>query len=93
MRPGKPPAAANGFDSRNPLEPVILGPTSEDYSDPDAVQETFVQQRGLERNRLGVTGDVRDLIKDGKLDPPEQPAEVSKRGDPKPLKSTFYDES
>ena len=70
-----------------------LGPTSEDYSDPDAVQEVFVQQRGLARNRLGPTGDVRDLIKDGKLDPPEKPAEVSRRGEPKPLKSTFYDES
>lgn len=70
-----------------------LGPTSEDYSDPDAVQETFVQQRGLERNRLGPTGDVRDLIKDGKLDPPEQPAEVSKRGSPNKIESSFYDES
>lgn len=75
------------------IDKVPLGPTSEEYSDADAVQEVFVQQRGLARNRLGVTGDVRDLIKDGKLDAPEQPAEVSKRGDPKPLESTFYDGS
>tara|TARA_B100000700_G_scaffold306585_1_gene381918 strand:+ start:409 stop:1068 length:660 start_codon:yes stop_codon:yes gene_type:complete len=68
------------------------GPTSTDFSDPDAVQETFVQQRGLPANRLGPTGDVRALIEEGKLDPPEVPAEVSKRGDPKPVKSTFYDE-
>jgi hypothetical protein len=70
-----------------------IGPTSEDYSDPDAVQETFVQQRGLERNRLGPTGDERALIKSGKLDAPEKPAEVSKRGDPDKLQSSFYDES
>ena len=69
-----------------------IGPTSEDYSDPDAVQETFVQQRGLPANRLGPTGDVRALIKDGKLEAPEVPTEVSRRGDPKPIKSTFYDE-
>ena len=25
----------------------VLGPTNEEYSDPDAVQETFVQQRGF----------------------------------------------
>ena len=70
-----------------------LGPTSEDYSDPDAIQETFIQQRGLEQNRLGKTGDVRDLIKQGKLETPEKPAEVSKRGDPRKIQSTFYDES
>jgi hypothetical protein len=70
-----------------------LGPTSEDYTDPDAIQETFVQQRGAEQNRLGKTGDVRDLIKKGKLEAPSQPAEVSKRGDPRQIQSSFYDES
>ena len=70
-----------------------LGPTSEDYTDPEAIQETFVQQRGAEQNRLGKTGDVRDLIKKGKLEAPSQPAEVSKRGDPRQIQSSFYDES
>ena len=70
-----------------------LGPTSEDYSDADAVQETFVQQRGLEANRLGKTGDERDLIKKGKIDAPERAAEVSPRANPNKIESSFYDES
>ena len=70
-----------------------LGPTSEDYSDSDAIQETFVQQRGLESNRLGETGDVRDLIKKGKLEAPEKPVEVSKKGSPRKIESSFYDET
>lgn len=70
-----------------------IGPTTEDLSDPDAVQETFVQQRGLPENRLGPTADERDLIKKGKLDAPEAPAEVSKRGSPNGIESSFYDES
>jgi len=69
------------------------GPTSEDYSDSDAIQEVFVQQRGLPENRLGPTGDVRELIKSGKLEAPEKPAEVSKRGSPNKIESSFYDES
>ena len=32
-----------------------IGPTSESYTDEDAVQDTFVQQRGYRRNRLGET--------------------------------------
>lgn len=69
-----------------------IGPTSEEYSDPDAIQETFVQQRGLEENRLGPTGDERDLIKKGKIDPPEKPVEVSKNADARKIESSFYDE-
>jgi hypothetical protein len=72
----------------------IFGPTSEVYSDAGAVQNTFVQQRGFEKNRLGATGDVRDLQKNGVLDAPlTGPAEVSPAGDPDSVGSSFYDES
>lgn len=72
----------------------IFGPTSEAYTDADAVQNTFVQQRGFEKNRLGATGDVRDLQKSGVLDAPlSGPAEVSPAGDPDSVGSSFYDES
>lgn len=72
----------------------VIGPTSEIYSDPDAVQDTFVQQRGFTENRLGKTGDIRDLQKTGVLDPPlTGPAEVSPSGDPQGVGSSFYDES
>lgn len=72
----------------------VFGPTSEAYSDPDAVQTTFVQQRGFEENRLGKTGDVRDLQRTGVLDAPlTGPAEVSPAGDPENVGSAFYDES
>ncbi len=72
----------------------IFGPTSEDYIDSDAVQTTYVQQRGFEKNRLGITGDVRDLQKNGVLDAPlTGPAEVSPLGDNTGAGSSFYDES
>ena len=45
----------------------VLGPTDEKYSDPDAVQDTFVQQRGFSENAEGVTGDVRSLQQKGVL--------------------------
>jgi hypothetical protein len=72
----------------------VFGPTSEAYTDPDAVQTTFVQQRGFDENRLGKTGDVRDLQRTGVLDAPlTGPAEVSPSGDPENVGSAFYDES
>jgi hypothetical protein len=72
----------------------VFGPTAENYSDPDAVQTTFVQQRGFAENKLGTTGDVRDLQKSGVLDAPiTGPAEVSPLGDPDNVGSSFYDES
>lgn len=72
----------------------IFGPTSEWYSDPDAVQTTYVQQRGFEENKLGKTGDVRALQKNGVLDAPiSGPAEVSPSGDPDNVGSSFYDET
>ena len=67
-----------------------LGPTSNAYDDDNAVQETFVQQRGLDSNELGETGDVRALQEKGKLDPPEHQSEVSKRADSKTVESSFY---
>ena len=71
----------------------IFGPTSEDYSDDGAVQETFVQQRGAKTNKEGVTGDVRDLQKNGVLDAPiTGPKEISSEGDPQNVGSAFYDE-
>jgi len=70
------------------------GPTSESYTDPGSVQETFVQQRGFEENRLGPTADTRALQEKGVLDPPiTGPAEVSEYGDPEDVGSAFYDES
>lgn len=71
----------------------VFGPTSEEYTDDDAVQETFVQQRGFKSNRLGETGDVRDLQKKGVLDEPiSGPKEVSPKGDSTDAGSSFYDE-
>lgn len=58
----------------------IFGPTDESYSDPDAVQDVFVQQRGWPTNKMGETGDVRDLQKKGVLERPiTRPHEVSPR--------------
>ena len=69
----------------------VFGPTSEEYTDSDAVQETFVQQRGYETNRLGKTADVRDLRKNGVLDEPiSGPREVSPSGDSTGAGSSFY---
>ena len=69
----------------------VLGPTSEEYTDPDAVQETFVQQRGFDKNRLGETADTRDLQKNGVLDKPiSGPKEVSPKGDSTGAGSSFY---
>ena len=70
----------------------VFGPTSESYSDEDAVQETFIQQRGFSENKQGKTGDVRDLQKSGVLEAPlSGPKEVSKTGDSTGAGSSFYD--
>lgn len=77
---------------------ALKGPTLQEYSDHDAVQATYVQQRGQVENRLGPTADVRDLQKNGVLDAPlSGPKEVSPRGDsdssgPTNAGSSFYDE-
>jgi hypothetical protein len=69
------------------------GPTSIEYSDADALQKTFVQQRGFAENSEGETADVRDLVRNGVLDPPiTGPKEVSPKGDSTNVGSAFYDE-
>jgi hypothetical protein len=71
----------------------ILGPTSEADSDADAVQDTFVQQRGFDRNRLGETGDKRALKEKGVLEAPlTEPKEISPKGDSTGAGPSFYDE-
>lgn len=74
----------------------LRGPTDIKYSDPDAVQKKFVQQRGLVENSEGKTGDVRDLQRAGVLDEPLSAAkEVSERGaveDGSHHGTSFYDE-
>lgn len=69
----------------------LLGPTNIAYTDPDAVQETYEQQRGQSDKE-----DVRDLVRDGVLDAPlTGPKEVSPQGgrsDDSAHKSAFYDE-
>lgn len=66
------------------------GPTDIARTDADAVQETFVQQRGLRENSQGPTNDRRELVQNGTLEPPLTGArEVSRRSARGPA---FYDE-
>jgi hypothetical protein len=84
-----------GTKSRQGLfDAPLVGPTDIRYTDPDAVQETFVQQRGEAEDANGdATGDVRDLVKNGVLDPPlTGPKEVSPQGDSTGAGPAFYDE-
>jgi hypothetical protein len=71
----------------------VVGPTDISYTDPDAVQQTFVQQRGIDDNPNDPNGDVRDLVKNGVLDGPlTGQREVSPKGDVSRVGSSFYDE-
>jgi len=72
----------------------ILGPTDVEYTDPDAIQTEFQQQRGESFDKNGVpTGDKRDLVDNGVLDKPlTGPREVSELGDKTGAGSSFYDE-
>lgn len=71
----------------------ILGPTSEGDLEDGATQDTFVQQRGFDRNRLGETGDTRALQDKGVLEEPiTEPKEISSKGDSTGSGSSFYDE-
>jgi len=74
------------------IDAIPKGPTDESYSDDDAVQKEFVQQRGFEKNKEGVTGDVRELQKNKKLEEPiSGPHEVSdKAPDVTSTDSSFY---
>ena len=72
----------------------VKGPTDIKYTDPGAVQETFVQQRGYSTDDSGeATGDKRDLVENGVLDSPlTGKREVSPKGDETDAGSSFYDE-
>jgi hypothetical protein len=72
----------------------VIGPTDISKNDPDAVQTTFVQQRGSSVDANGnPTGDKRDLVENGVLDEPlTGPKEVSPKGDESEAGSAFYDE-
>lgn len=71
----------------------VLGPTSEAFSDTDAIRETFVQQRGFSKNSEGPTGDKRELIERGVLEYPiSKPREVSNRGDGTGTNSFYNDD-
>jgi hypothetical protein len=70
----------------------LRGPTMRHYTDPDAVQTTFVQDRGYVANRLGKTGDKREMYDRGLVDRPlSGPQEVSPSGDETGAGSSFYD--
>jgi hypothetical protein len=79
---------------RGQFTSIPFGPTNEAYSDSDAVQDTFVQQRGFTENREGPTGDKREMISRGIVDEPiSGPAEISDRDDSSNAGSNFYDET
>lgn len=64
-----------------------IGPTGEHYTDADAVQKVFVQQRGVSSNELGETNDKRQLVENGVLDGPiTGPRKVTEDG----ISSSFY---
>lgn len=65
---------------RGLIDKKPFGPTDESYADKDAVQTTFVQQRGFEENKEGITGDVRSLQEKGLVEPITGPKEVSPEG-------------
>ncbi len=81
-------ARAGFFDA------IMKGPTDIARPEPDAVQQTFEQQRGYATDSAGeATGDKRDLVKNGVLDEPiSGPRKVSPEGDKTGSGSTFYDE-
>ena len=84
-----------GLKARDGLfKAPVIGPTDISRTDADAVQNTFVQQRGQATDANGdPTGDVRDLVKNGVLDDPlTGPKQVSEKGDPQNVGSSFYDE-
>jgi hypothetical protein len=74
----------------------IQGPTDITYTDADAVQKKFEQQRGRAENSEGPTGDVRELVKAGVLEPsltgPKQVSEKGAISDDSHYGSAFYDD-
>lgn len=84
-----------GVKAREGLfEAQVIGPTDIDRPESDAVQDTFVQQRGYSEDENGdATGDKRDLQESGVLEAPlTGKREVSENGDPQGVGSAFYDE-
>jgi len=83
-----------GLKSRQGLfEAPLIGPTDIKYADPDAIQDVFVQQRGLKYDKKtgDLTGDFRDLVREGVLDEPlTGQKEVSDLGDPDDVGNAFY---
>lgn len=73
-----------------------IGPTDISRPEPDAVQKKFEQQRGRKENSEGPTGDVRDLVREGVLEPsltgPKQVSEKGAADDNSHHGSAFYDE-
>lgn len=71
----------------------IVGPTDRMFTDTDAVQTTFHQQRGFAENANGPTADRRELVENGLLEPlPTKPAGVSEKGDSVGSGNAFYGE-
>ena len=69
----------------------VLGPTDLGDETPDAVQKTFIQQRGKSVNSEGETADKRALIEQGKVEPlGEKQVEISEKGDEAKISSSFY---
>lgn len=72
---------------------LLKGPTDISYSDDDAVQKTFVQQRGYSSNEEGETADRRALVDAGVIDPGlTGPKKVNEAAD-STGRNAFYDEN
>lgn len=81
----------------NLINKKFFGPTSEMYTDEEAVQKNFEQQRGMAVNSQGLeTGDFRQLRKDGILEEPitgpKQVKTQSSKINSSTIKSSFYGE-
>lgn len=72
----------------------IVGPTDIKYTDDDAVQKKFVQQRGESETSEGRTGDKRDLqeILEKPITGPKEVSEQGAVSDESHYESSFYDE-
>jgi len=70
------------------IDKEALGPTEEMYTDPDAVQESWAQQRGQEKNQDGLTDDKRALLENETLEGPISGPKQIKKSDG--INSSFY---
>lgn len=78
---------------KSTLKVAIKGPTDikDESVDPEAVQKTFVQQRGMPTNTNGETNDKREMIENGNFSQPiEGQRSVKESG--KPAGNSFYGE-